>query len=124
MFDYYECHRSIFKYILIPALQGILYIKTWLCPTEDIVDPSNDSDEIEVLEGKLIGKDESFSHVIDDKNLEDIQKGMNVGKLAKILCYVEGIPFDSVERLTIDYIYKGGYTSNDYKIETESTDVI
>jgi len=99
-----------------------------LCPTEDIAGSDGDGDDdketIEVLEGKLIGKDNAFTHTITDKNLEDIKKGMNVIKLTKVLCYLEDIPFNTVEMLSIDFIYKGEYTSKDYKIETESSNVI
>lgn len=127
MIDYYyqHCHNKLFKYILFPALQGALYIKKWLCPTEDITESdSDDKETFEVLEGKLIGKDKSFTHTITDKNLDDIKKGMNVIKLTKILCYLEDIPFNDVEILSIDFICDGDYVSKDYTIEMESTDVI
>ena len=124
MLSYYNFHKFVFEYILIPVFQGISYIKKFLCPSEEVIHSMNDSDEFEVIEGKLIGKDGSFSQSISNKHLEDIRKGMNVVKLTKILCYLEDISFDSVERVSIDYIYKGEYVSNDYKIELGSGDII
>lgn len=123
MFDYQDCHKKMLKYILIPFLQGALYIKNWLCSSEN-VKVSDDKDTMEVLEGKLIGKDNVFIHTINDKNLNDIKKGMDVSELTKILCYLEDISFSSVDTLSIDFIYNGEYISRNYKIETDSTAVI
>lgn len=120
--DYDEWQKQFCNYILFPALQGMVYIKKCLCPDEDVVE--SPSDTFEVLEAQLVGEDSSFKYTITDKNLDDIKKGMNVAELTKILCYLEDVPFDTVEYLSIDYIYDGEYVSRDYKIETDSVIVI
>lgn len=116
-----EIQKIVFQYILIPALQGAVYIRKWLCPEPEI--ETNDG-TLDVMEGELIRNDTSDTHSIKEKHLEGIHEGMKIPDLIRVISSLENIPYNSIKGISLGIIYNDEYITKEYKIETDPTLII
>jgi hypothetical protein len=111
--DHFSIEKLFYDFVLIPAIQGLAYIKESLCPDPVIV-PREDT--LDILEGHLIDTDQTYE--IQEKYLEGICTGMGVRELVNIITSAQEIDSDTIQGISLSFINNGDYITKEFPIET------